>query len=161
MSDIVWTLEGRGITAHPSGGYALPYRKTATVLAVDTVMGGVVRTPEGDMAFEAGDYLVSDDPPTHLWPVKRAVFERTYAPERAYPASLTACPFCGIPGRVATADEGTSHFAPTILDADQLADAIREHVYSPSLRRCACGAMFDPDQQARHLAVVITRAVTP
>jgi hypothetical protein len=32
------------------------------------------------MTFKAGDYLLTDDPPTHVWPVDKAVFERTHEP---------------------------------------------------------------------------------
>lgn len=78
MSEIVWTVEGRNVTEHPDH-HAAEFRKVGTVLAAPTVMAGVVETPEGRMAFDEGDYLVTDNPPTHLWPVKRAVFERTYA----------------------------------------------------------------------------------
>jgi hypothetical protein len=56
------------------------YRKTATVLAIPIDYPAIVRTPEGDMAMEPGDYLVTDNPPTHAWPVRRAVFEATYVP---------------------------------------------------------------------------------
>lgn len=54
------------------------YRKAAAVLAERATEAGVISTPEGDMHFAAGDYLVTDSPPTHAWPVKREVFERTY-----------------------------------------------------------------------------------
>ena len=62
------------------------FRKIATVLAERQTLGGQVVTPEGVMSYEAGDYLVTDNPPTHVWPVKRAIFEATheqdpYAPE--------------------------------------------------------------------------------
>lgn len=56
------------------------YRKTATVLAVQIDYAATVRTPEGDMAMQPGDYLVTDNPATHAWPVKREVFEATYVP---------------------------------------------------------------------------------
>lgn len=57
------------------------YRKTATVLARPIDYPAIVRTPEGDMEMEAGDYLVTDNPPTHAWPVRRDVFEATYEME--------------------------------------------------------------------------------
>lgn len=56
------------------------YRKTASVRAFVAVEGGVAETPEGVMTFEAGDYLVTDDPPTHVWPVRKAYFESTHEP---------------------------------------------------------------------------------
>lgn len=54
------------------------YRKTATVLARQIDYPATVRTPEGDMKAEPGDYLVTDNPPTHAWPVRKEVFESTY-----------------------------------------------------------------------------------
>ena len=54
------------------------YRKTATVLAVQARDPGIVFTPEGPMEFHAGDYIVTDNPPTHAWPVKAHIFESTY-----------------------------------------------------------------------------------
>lgn len=78
MTDIVWTIEGRNITEHPDH-HAAEYRKVSTVLAAPAHMAGEVETPEGRMAFKEGDYLVTDNPPTHLWPVRRDVFERTHA----------------------------------------------------------------------------------
>lgn len=65
-----------------------PYVKMATVTALRLPFAFEVDTPEGRMSAEAGDYLVTDDPPTHAWPVKREVFERThrYATEDEVPA---------------------------------------------------------------------------
>ena len=57
------------------------FRKTALVYALELHEDVTIDTPEGTMEAHAGDFLVSDDPPTHMWPVQRAVFERTY--ERA------------------------------------------------------------------------------
>lgn len=54
------------------------YRKISDVLAEQATEPGRLTTPEGVMSFNAGDYLVSDRPPTRMWPVKREVFERTY-----------------------------------------------------------------------------------
>jgi hypothetical protein len=54
------------------------YTKIASVLAAQAVHDGEVDTPEGTMWYKEGDYIVTDDPPTHAWPVKREVFERTY-----------------------------------------------------------------------------------
>ena len=56
------------------------YRKTALVWAERATTRGSIETPEGVMSYEAGDYLVADSPPTHMWPVKREVFERTHEP---------------------------------------------------------------------------------
>jgi hypothetical protein len=56
------------------------YRKTAYVWAEPATMAGSIDTPEGRMEYEAGDYIVADSPPTHVWPVKREIFERTHEP---------------------------------------------------------------------------------
>jgi hypothetical protein len=57
---------------------AVEYEKTGHVYAIVAPRAGTIYTPEGVMSFEAGDMIVSDIPPTHAWPVKRAVFDRTY-----------------------------------------------------------------------------------
>lgn len=54
------------------------YRKTATVLACKTMEDGEIVTPEGVMRYRAGDWIVSDNPPTHVWPVKKDIFEATH-----------------------------------------------------------------------------------
>lgn len=56
------------------------YRKTATVFARQHPIPFAVHTPEGVMEGEAGDYLVTSNPPTHMWPVRREIFEATYRP---------------------------------------------------------------------------------
>jgi hypothetical protein len=56
------------------------YRKTATVLARKSTEPFTVHTPEGVMDGEPGDYIVTDNPPTHAWPVRGSVFEATYVP---------------------------------------------------------------------------------
>ncbi len=72
-------LPGRNIDSHPlAASLPLSYRKTASVLAVQSKVPGAIDTPEGTMRFEALDYIVTDDPVTHAWPVKREVFEATY-----------------------------------------------------------------------------------
>jgi hypothetical protein len=70
-------IEGRDIFKHPFGTVAT-YSKTATVLAAQADNPGIVKTPEGDMTFQAGDYIVTDNPPSHVWPVRQQVFESTY-----------------------------------------------------------------------------------
>ena len=70
------------------------YRKTALVHAIPLSDTASIETPEGVMVGQPGDYLVSDDPPTHLWPVRREVFERTYASEDARIAEPAHCPDC-------------------------------------------------------------------
>jgi hypothetical protein len=78
VSDPRLVIDGRHLYGRHPGQYPAEYRKTATVLATVAPQAGVVATPEGEMSFDAGDYLVTDNPPTHAWPVKRDVFERTY-----------------------------------------------------------------------------------
>lgn len=76
-------IDGRNIAKHPfaheEGVRVGTYSKQASVLAAQTVNPGMVHTPEGDMTFQAGDYIVTDNPPTHAWPVNQQVFETTYA----------------------------------------------------------------------------------
>lgn len=54
------------------------FEKTGTVRAIVAQQAGSIVTLEGTMRFGAGDYIVSDDPPTHAWPVRKDIFERTY-----------------------------------------------------------------------------------
>ena len=75
-------IPGRNLSAFPfSISSPHEYRKTATVLAAVAPCDGEVDTPEGVMRYREGDYIVTDNPPTHAWPVWRDVFLRTYAPE--------------------------------------------------------------------------------
>lgn len=78
-----WVRIAANLSVVPS-----PAVKTATVLAVRIPVPFEVDTPEGRMSADADDYLVTDDPPTHAWPVKREVFERTHrwATEQEVPA---------------------------------------------------------------------------
>lgn len=72
-------LKGRNIHQHPFSHVApRRYRKVANVLATEAPADGEVDTPEGVMRFAAGDFILTDDPPTHAWPVAREVFLRTY-----------------------------------------------------------------------------------
>lgn len=71
-------VEGQNIVRHPLG-IVRRWGKIGLVLAGQSPVPGYVSTPEGLMTFSAGDYLVTDDPPTHCWPVKKEIFERTYA----------------------------------------------------------------------------------
>ena len=57
---------------------AKEWRKTATVFARQHSIPFRVHTPEGVMEGAAGDYLVTSNPPTHMWPVRREIFEATY-----------------------------------------------------------------------------------
>lgn len=54
------------------------YRKIAAVHALQSIEPGIIETLEGNMEFHSGDYLVTDDPPTHIWPVRQDIFEATY-----------------------------------------------------------------------------------
>lgn len=67
-------MSGRTLEAGPRGSY----HKTASVYARQIDTDVKIETPEGVMEAHAGDYILSDDPPTHLWPVRREVFESTY-----------------------------------------------------------------------------------
>jgi hypothetical protein len=56
------------------------YRKVAVVHAVLAKEDGMIETLEGTMEYQKDQhYIVSDDPPTHIWPVRRDIFEATYA----------------------------------------------------------------------------------
>lgn len=55
------------------------YRKTATVLAGVAPTGGVIHTLEGDHTYEAGDYICGPGAAGEFWPVRRDIFEATYA----------------------------------------------------------------------------------
>ena len=69
-----------------ANGVAVQYHKIAPVWAFTLSETLDIDTPEGTMHADIGDYLVSDDPPTHLWPVKREVFERTYESQAEWSA---------------------------------------------------------------------------
>lgn len=76
-------LQGQGIDRHPILGMVDEsewpvYVKTGTVIAVPAPRAGTIVTLEGEMAFHGDDYVVTDNPPTHAWPVRKDVFERTY-----------------------------------------------------------------------------------
>lgn len=74
-------LEGQNIARHPlvdTTGHVGLYVKGVTVIAVQAQVAGVVVTPEGEMTFQAGDYILTDNPPSHAWPVRQQVFETTY-----------------------------------------------------------------------------------
>ena len=74
-------IDGRNINMHPLIDETVinEYVKFATVLAAQVSVDGKVFTPEGEMEFNNGDYIVTDNPPTHAWPVKKGVFENTYS----------------------------------------------------------------------------------
>jgi hypothetical protein len=57
------------------------FRKTTPILARQINDEVTVVTPEGSMDAQPGDWIASDDPPTHLWPIRAEVFERTYEEE--------------------------------------------------------------------------------
>ena len=74
-------IHGQKIDRHPYSDREAElgvYVKGASVIAVQAQIAGIVKTPEGDMRFQAGDYIVTDNPPTHAWPVRQQVFEQTY-----------------------------------------------------------------------------------
>lgn len=81
-------IYGRQIDKHPLAtpeGTVKVYRKGVTVLAVQAQVGGVIETPEGELRYQAGDYILTDNPPTHAWPVREQVFLATYSLEEAPP----------------------------------------------------------------------------
>lgn len=74
-------IQGQRIDRHPFSDREAElgvYLKGSTVIAAQAMQAGVVKTPEGEMRFQAGDYIVTDNPPTHAWPVRQQVFEQTY-----------------------------------------------------------------------------------
>lgn len=73
-------IEGRSLDRHPLSGVREPmlYSKVGTVLVVEAPIGGVVVTPEGEMRYQAGDFILTDNPPTHAWPVQAQTFRNTY-----------------------------------------------------------------------------------
>jgi hypothetical protein len=54
------------------------YVKVDRVLAVEADRTGVINTLNGPVWYSKGDYILTDNPPTHTWPVKRDIFKRTY-----------------------------------------------------------------------------------
>lgn len=72
-------IDGRRIDRHPLGE-GKRYRKGTLVIAVEAPIGGVISTPEGEMRYQAGDFILTDDPPTHAWPVQAQIFRNTYRP---------------------------------------------------------------------------------
>lgn len=77
-------IDGRNISAHPLAEHGdqvdvKRYRVgRSEVLAGIATDFGHVQTPDGDVPFSPGDYIVSDLPPTHAWPVGQEVFEATH-----------------------------------------------------------------------------------
>jgi hypothetical protein len=73
-------IEGRSLTEHPLAQTAQPalYSKVGTVLVVEAPISGVILTPEGEMRYQAGDFILTDNPPTHAWPVQAQTFRNTY-----------------------------------------------------------------------------------
>lgn len=58
------------------------YKKTALVKAKQMSESFEIKTLEGTMKGEAGDYLC-EGPAGEQWPVKRIIFESTYEEYRA------------------------------------------------------------------------------
>ena len=82
-------IDGKSLTAHPLATREAPapaprrYRhvtRGVTVLAALATDFGSVNVGGGDpwQAFIPGDMIVTDDPPTHAWPVAAEVFAREY-----------------------------------------------------------------------------------
>lgn len=76
-------IEGRHIGRHPLSDQVEPglkiYSKQATVIAGQAQVPGIIETQSGQMTFQAGDYIVTDNPPTHAWPVRADVFGDAFA----------------------------------------------------------------------------------
>lgn len=110
-------------------GVARQYRKTALVWAMPLSEEATIDTPEGQMVCRIGDYLASDDPPTHLWPVRRDIFEATYVPAkqeaRAEPEALLRAAIARVRADI---DEDTGsqkwrnggHYALDLLESELL-----------------------------------------
>jgi hypothetical protein len=73
-------IHGRSVDRHPLANVVElgRYAKHGTVIAGEAPQSGVIDTPEGQMTFQPGDFIVTDDPPTHAWPVRGDVFKDTY-----------------------------------------------------------------------------------
>jgi hypothetical protein len=87
-------IHGRHVDRHPLSdhGQLADYTKHASVLAAQAQQSGVIDTPEGQMTFQAGDWILTDNPPTHAWPIREDVFRSTYTlvhvlEEGQYPTS--------------------------------------------------------------------------
>lgn len=96
---------------------AKEYRKTATVWAVRMTEAFEVHTLEGVMTGEPGDYLCQG-PAGERWPVKRAIFEATYALAHVHAASR--CRACG------TADDVAEYDVPPGVTVDLCGDCYVE-----------------------------------
>lgn len=98
-------VPGRGIDKHPyadqSGGVEI-YSRTATVLAAQAPVGGACETEEGDKRFQAGDWILTNNPPTKAWPVNDQIFRATYHRVADPPTgSLPAVPASSIESKAA------------------------------------------------------------
>ncbi len=71
-------IHGRNLDKHPLSGRLAIYAKHGQVIAAQAGQSGVIDTPEGQMTFQAGDWILTDNPPTHAWPVRDDVFRATY-----------------------------------------------------------------------------------
>ena len=75
-------IDARQISQHPLAGGEMDVFPVmageATFLACLAIVGGVIIQKKGTERFNAGDYIVSDDPPTNAWKVNREAFLATY-----------------------------------------------------------------------------------
>lgn len=75
-------INGTHVDRHPfsdqEGGLAI-YLRGTTVIAAQAQQSGVIRTAEGEVTFQPGDWIVTDNPPTHAWPIRQQVFAATYS----------------------------------------------------------------------------------
>lgn len=77
-------LNGVQITEHPLAEHSehAPVRRfrvgRSEVLAAIATDFGTITVRNGVIHFGPGDYIVSDDPPTYAWAVKKEVFEESH-----------------------------------------------------------------------------------
>ena len=77
-------IDARDIGQHPLAGGEMDvihvFVGEKEFLAVMAIVGGVIVSRKGTERFNAGDYIVSDDPPSNAWKVNPEAFRATYTP---------------------------------------------------------------------------------
>lgn len=75
-------IDAREISQHPLAGGEMEVQRVFVgekeFLACIAIVGGVILSRKGTERFNAGDYIVSDDPPTNAWKVNPEAFRATY-----------------------------------------------------------------------------------
>lgn len=81
-------IDGRNLSEHPMANRDDPdlrprsYRNDREdILAARATDFGQVEGDRDVMQFAPGDYIVTDDPPTHAWVVPQSVFESIFVVE--------------------------------------------------------------------------------